>query len=81
MRLRHKFRDRDLNICGFAEMFQKNVVTTYQFEFFFEFLTLFRPVFIVFLPANTIEKKLVELQFYQAIYPSTHAKDPSKVCN
>jgi len=48
----------------FAEIFQKKVVTTCQVEYF-RISHIILTCFHCFLPANTIEKKLVELQFYQ----------------
>jgi len=48
----------------FAKIFQKNVVHTCKLNFF-EFLAFFLTCFGCFLPANTTEKKLVELhKFY-----------------
>jgi len=75
-RLHQNFRDlkfenetssQVLKFVHFAESFQKNVVTTSQVEFFRSSHII--PIcFHCFFPANTTEKKFVELQFYQAIF-------------
>jgi len=58
---------RDFKISGFSGNFSKNVVTASQVDFF-RISRIFSTCFHGFLPANTTEKKLVELQFYFAIF-------------
>jgi len=46
-RLHHKFRNRDFKICGFCRNFSKKCRHHFPSWICFEFLTLFRSVFIV----------------------------------